>query len=222
MAGRPTRQPGENKAVPYGDIPPENRPWMASLRMVKQMLDAQREAGEFEDQVSEMISEIAPKVRQWPTEFLEKWRTDLDRCRSSIKKADPELWTVPARGNLSLMQAQDYLCEEWLRYVNAELYQRSPETQISGAPSGEPGGIIGDQAAEASELRSQPDVVKRRAIVVQNPSSSAAYLCKRFDFKNVPLPAGWENEVQNWTGAYRMTRYQSRIHTIISKDRGHR
>jgi len=116
------------------------------------MLTSQREEGDFEDQVYGRILYFGPRIRQWPTDFLEKWRDDLERCSSAIKKADPELWTVSARGNLTLMQAQDYLCEEWLRLVKADLYQRSPEASIAQSKKG----LLEKQRAQAQQVRPQP------------------------------------------------------------------
>ena len=147
----------------YESFSAEERPILAYLKMVGMMLSSQREDGNFEDQVYQLILAVGPKIRQWSTDFLEKWRDDLECYSSAIKKANPDLWTVSARGNLTLMQAQDYLCEEWLRLVRADLRQRRPEASLAQLKKG----LLEKQRAQAPspELAPSPEEVNPQAPV---------------------------------------------------------
>lgn len=64
-----------------------------------------------------------------------------------------------------------------------------------------------------------PEIVKRRVIVGQNPEVSSQGMCTIFDNEKVPLPTGWA--VPSWPKAYQSKVYRSRIHVIVSKDRKH-
>ena len=61
------------------------------------------------------------------------------------------------------------------------------------------------------------DVIKRCAIVKQNPGVEAIGLCTVFDNEHIPLPPKWT--VSNWANAYRSSEYRSRVQVIISKDK---
>ena len=95
--------------------------------------------------------------------------------------------------------------EERIRELKLELVSRGETPHESGS----------------ALLRSKPDIVKRRAIIVQNANLSAGDLCKRFDLEGIPLAENWsvEFEVQTWVKAYKNGKCRSRIDTLISKER---
>jgi len=66
--------------------------------------------------------------------------------------------------------------------------------------------------------KSDPDVVKRRAIVKQNLTVKAEGLCRLFDANNVPLPNSMK-EAGSWERAYRANQYRQAIHALVSRDR---
>jgi hypothetical protein len=68
-----------------------------------------------------------------------------------------------------------------------------------------------------SPLDSDPEIVKRRAIIKQNPHVSAQGLCTLFDNTNAPVLTGWP--FRTWTLAYKDKAYRQRIHVLISKDK---
>ena len=67
-----------------------------------------------------------------------------------------------------------------------------------------------------------PDIVKRRTIIAQNPEMTARQLCGQFDLDNIPLVEQLRKDfpdVKNWMGAYQNPRCRPRVDTLISKDR---
>jgi len=70
---------------------------------------------------------------------------------------------------------------------------------------------------------SDPDILRRRQIVLKNPGMPAKSLCKLFDSVNtpIPLPRDWRAElrVDTWCGAYANRTGRKRIQKIISTDR---
>ena len=77
------------------------------------------------------------------------------------------------------------------------------------------------QEIETILRKSQPEVVKRLAVILQNPQLSAENLCKSFDFAHVLLLEVWPEDfgVSTWVQAYKQKRLRGRIQTIISKGR---
>lgn len=77
------------------------------------------------------------------------------------------------------------------------------------------------QEIETILRKSQPEVVKRLAVIVRNPQLSAQDLCKSFDFAHVLLPEVWPEDfgVSTWVQAYKQKRLRGRIQAIISKGR---
>lgn len=74
-------------------------------------------------------------------------------------------------------------------------------------------------------LDSNPDILKRRAIVRDNSEVPTPGICHLFDSYNVPLPSGpdWElyrEQKPPWAKAYQKDRnLRKRIRVIISKDK---
>ncbi len=102
-------------------------------------------------------------------------------------------------------------------YLTHEIAELSLELAKRGKSAPEPGPESGTDWA-----MSDPDIVKRRAIVLQNPGISAHDLCRRFDMDAIPLASSrWteEFEVEKWAKAYEIGKLRPRIETLISKDR---
>ena len=67
-------------------------------------------------------------------------------------------------------------------------------------------------------LDSQPDIVKRRAIIKQNHLLQARALCQLFDSNHIPLPKSMQ-EAQTWNAAYRAPLHHHAIDSLIARDR---
>lgn len=69
--------------------------------------------------------------------------------------------------------------------------------------------------------RANPDIAKRRLIVLQNPRASAKNLCRLLDDERISLPSGWEGNLDapSWIAAYKVKKLRARIQRIISEDR---
>lgn len=97
-------------------------------------------------------------------------------------------------------------------------------------------GLVPKRAGSSVEVRGQvkepsrsgwyeshPDVLRRRQIVLKNPSMRAKSLCTVFDRADppIPLPGDWSAEfrVGTWFGAYKNKKGRGRILKIISTDR---
>ena len=63
-----------------------------------------------------------------------------------------------------------------------------------------------------------PDTIKRRAIVKQNPELTAEGLCEMFDFYNIPLPKKTK-EAGTWVRAYKIPVLRHCIDSLIYRDR---
>lgn len=74
---------------------------------------------------------------------------------------------------------------------------------------------------EPNLLNSDPEIVRRLAIVHQNPRLSSKQLCKRFDLAGIGLPSDWEEKygVSDWRTAYLHLRCRRLIHKLVSTDR---
>jgi hypothetical protein len=68
-------------------------------------------------------------------------------------------------------------------------------------------------------MDADPDVVKRRAIVKQNPELSARRLCGLFDDERIPLPKSMQGAT-SWVSAYtKSKKFRHAIDAMIYRDR---
>lgn len=111
---------------------------------------------------------------------------------------------------------------EWLSAIDEAIELR---LTVSAAHTVDASGETRKQkkakAAESKSARIDPEVAKRTVLVKANPGIPAEEMCEIFDRENVPLPTKWlAAGLQAWSQAYKNSRYRSRIHTLLSKDRG--
>jgi hypothetical protein len=64
---------------------------------------------------------------------------------------------------------------------------------------------------------SNPEIIKRRQIVLKNSKMVHKSLCKLFDHERIAVPPDWEK--QKWVEAYADKNLRQRIHKIISTDK---
>jgi hypothetical protein len=73
-------------------------------------------------------------------------------------------------------------------------------------------------SASKASWDSQPDILRRRAIVKQNPSLNAKGICQLFDDARVPLTKRM-NEAGSWSKAYKASATRHPVEALISRDR---
>jgi len=101
--------------------------------------------------------------------------------------------------------------DEWLRFAVG--IASGPESVTAPSQAG-----AAPAAPQPSHpLDAGPDIVKRRAIVRQNPGLKVAGLCSLFDDAKIPVPTGWIS--QSWSQTCKNPKYRQRIQVIVSKDR---
>jgi hypothetical protein len=72
-----------------------------------------------------------------------------------------------------------------------------------------------------SWFEADPDIVKRRVIIFQNPRFKASQYCTVFDGRGLSLPGNWRNKykVETWKAAYQNKRGRAAIDRLISEDK---
>jgi hypothetical protein len=93
---------------------------------------------------------------------------------------------------------------------------RSPEAEQGSTARA---GLRGD----GKWYETDPDILRRRQVVLKNLRMSAKSLCKLFDNVNppIPLPRDWPAElgVKTWSEAYANPKGRNRVQKIISTDK---
>ena len=71
---------------------------------------------------------------------------------------------------------------------------------------------------------SSPDILRRRQIVLKNPTFPSKSFCKLFDTEGIPLPADWEQKfsVTTWLEAYKNKKARALIQKLVSTDKNKR
>jgi hypothetical protein len=65
-----------------------------------------------------------------------------------------------------------------------------------------------------------PEVAKRKALVISNRNANASEMCQIFDRERVPVTRKWQDSgFQSWSKAYKVSKYRTRIDVLVSKDR---
>lgn len=65
---------------------------------------------------------------------------------------------------------------------------------------------------------SDPDIIKRRAIVKQNPQLTAQGICELFDANGIPLTKN-AREATSWCKAFKAPQWRHSVEALISRDR---
>ncbi len=129
----------------------------------------------------------------------------LKKQESDLLEMFPEFGEYRSQEPASLEGEELARLEERINAIKLELVKRGEDPQ----------------EIETILRKSQPEVVKRLAVILQNPQLSAENLCKSFDFAHVLLLEVWPEDfgVSTWVQAYKQKRLRGRIQTIISKGR---
>jgi hypothetical protein len=185
------------------------------------------------DYADENIIAAVPGAREtWLREarLLLSTSMPLEELLSKHRELDKlgARWPRPQTGwsfveSLKVMSmVSDPRVDEW-RELTTELEQREKQLSSVGIEEAKPTadvakGFDGLGQKETSQLDSEPDIVKRRAIVKQNIDSQNWGLCVLFDTSNIPLPRSMK-ESGSWGRAYKSKTHRHAIESLISRDR---
>jgi hypothetical protein len=207
----------------------ETEAWELQLKQVQRPAQVEEVATVGK---GDWLFDLAKWRREWPEELFEPF---LHQCKTYLYEQLPKVPTAQLRRWLSyyeaeraaLLRACPYLERRWqsepsdpeeqdfrmgqmvLPLLRLEIDRRGQNATASDNTTGQ------------HPLDSPPDIVKRRAIVRQNPKLSTLDLCCRFDFDGIPLPERWRTrfEVTNWKAACLHEQCKNLVHTLVSRDR---
>jgi hypothetical protein len=160
----------------------------------------------------------APPAASDPLEFLEKLspaqldRLDEDTKQRYLEEKGREFWgSVTSRAMDMIRPSKIELTpEENQRLMNKVLEKFELRGRVAN---------LEEKLAKQSHVsQSHPDIIKRRAILSQNPTLQASGLCELFDEHQVPLPKSME-EAGTWVKVYNALVYRHRIDALIARDR---
>jgi hypothetical protein len=154
---------------------------------------------------SEPSSTYRPSLAQVATAELVQKIADAKQRLQKLRGEFPNIWNLRGLGESPLEQ-QMLRLEQFINECSAEVAWRResarPEPTIPDA------------------LKGSPDIVKRNAIIAQNPLMTAVQLCGQFDLQDVPVVESWRKlGVTDWRSAYKDAKYRARIDKLISKER---
>jgi hypothetical protein len=165
--------------------------------------------------------------------------------RASVGSATDEMkqWAVRTNRSDGLGAVQQALAietsrlkGEWRNRIEIEARELELEQARLASRTSHPGAVHASagQVAPAQESSkskrakrrskskasrdSDPDIIKRRAIVKQNRNLTAQGICRLFDEAHIPLPKSIR-EAGSWSKAFKTPQWRHSIESLISRDR---